>query len=83
MPMCRFSRTSIISLLRWFSIVEWVWYGVRISTVISTGPSIDNVATFGMCAALLMRRKQVLLAGLDDPFPSGAGASGIATVSFI
>ena len=27
-----------------------------------------------------MRRKQVLSAGLDDPFPSGAGGSGLATV---
>jgi hypothetical protein len=33
-----------------------------------------------MCAALLVRRKQVLLAGLDDPFPSGTGGSGLSTV---
>ena len=43
-------------------------------------PQPDVSATFAMCAALLVRRKQVLSAGLDDPFPSGAGASGLATV---
>ncbi|KAK4685163.1 hypothetical protein P7C73_g4998, partial [Tremellales sp. Uapishka_1] len=35
--------------------------------------------TFAMVAALLVRRKQYLLRGLDDPFPSAPGASGIAT----
>jgi hypothetical protein len=34
-----------------------------------------------MVAALLVRRKQYLLNGLEDPFPLSQGASGIATVS--
>jgi hypothetical protein len=38
------------------------------------------VATFGMVAALLVRRKQFLLKELDDPFPAGSGASGFVTV---
>lgn len=33
-----------------------------------------------MVAALLVRRKQYLLNGLEDPFPLSQGASGIATV---
>jgi hypothetical protein len=37
-------------------------------------------ATFAMVAALLVRRKQYLLNGLEDPFPSNQGASGLATV---
>ncbi|KAL7424934.1 hypothetical protein Q5752_000621 [Cryptotrichosporon argae] len=35
--------------------------------------------TFAMVAALLVRRKQYLNRGLDDPFPLGAGMSGFAT----
>ena len=35
--------------------------------------------TFAMIAALLVRRKQIILRGLDDPFPTTNGASGIAT----
>ncbi|ORY34932.1 inositol hexakisphosphate-domain-containing protein [Naematelia encephala] len=35
--------------------------------------------TFGMVAALLVRRKQFLLRGLDDPFPTATGASGFVT----
>ncbi|WRT69446.1 uncharacterized protein IL334_006432 [Kwoniella shivajii] len=36
--------------------------------------------TFAMCAAMLIRRKQLLLQELDDPF-SSATASGVATPS--
>ncbi|WVQ79454.1 hypothetical protein IAT38_001552 [Cryptococcus sp. DSM 104549] len=36
--------------------------------------------TFAMCAAMLVRRKQLLLAGLDDPF-SSATSSGFSTPS--
>lgn len=39
------------------------------------------LATFGMVAAMLFRRKQFLQRGLDDPFPAGQGGSGFATVS--
>lgn len=54
---------------------------VRSKCLAQVVTSPDLIATFAMCAALLMRRRQVLSAGLDDPFPSGAGASGLATVS--
>jgi len=40
-------------------------------------------ATFGMIAALLLRRKQFLQKGLDDPFSVAIGGSGFQTVSTI
>ncbi|ORX37949.1 inositol hexakisphosphate-domain-containing protein [Kockovaella imperatae] len=35
--------------------------------------------TFAMIAALLVRRRQMILRGLDDPFPSATGGSGVST----
>ncbi|KAK1923782.1 inositol hexakisphosphate-domain-containing protein [Papiliotrema laurentii] len=35
--------------------------------------------TFGMIAAMLVRRQQFLQRGLDDPFPTAAGGSGLQT----
>jgi hypothetical protein len=79
MRMSQCSRTLILCLRLSSSIVAWGLSAVSIQVLLDR--SSDLAATFGMCAALLMRRKQVLSVGLDDPFPSGAGASGLATVS--
>jgi hypothetical protein len=38
------------------------------------------LATLGMIAALLLRRKQFLQQGLEDPFPLTASGSGFQTV---
>lgn len=39
----------------------------------------NETATFAMCAAMLVRRKQLLLMGLEDPFAS-VTSSGFSTV---
>ncbi|RXK36343.1 hypothetical protein M231_06380 [Tremella mesenterica] len=54
---------------------------VTTSLVFNCGMGVVRT-TFGMCAALIIRRKQFLLRSLDDPFPVATGASGFTTVSF-
>ena len=43
----------------------------------------EKQATFGMCAALLVRRKQFVRIGLEDPFSAANDSSGLATVCYV